>query len=156
MYCSVWPSYSGLRCVTTQTHFFLHFVRNYRSGRWGGRNGFSDSCSKLAEVVRVARLVSLASDWNAWARVGAQCWGASGRQLGVLEAGWAQHLYVRASLVTYLREPACAEQTLPRWNFGKGSCVICGGGKEVGKVKDQTNDPYGESVGKNWLNAIPA
>lgn len=58
MYCSVWPSCSGLRCVTIQTHFFLHFVRNYRSGRWGGRNGFSDSRSKLAEVVRVARLES--------------------------------------------------------------------------------------------------
>lgn len=152
MYCSVRPSCSGLWCVTPQTHFFLHFVRNYHSGRWDGRNGFSDSCSKWVKVVGVARLVSCwtgapeprrrrsAGSWEPRQRAGAE--------LSTCTESCSSHLPARASL-----GPA---NLPPCWNFGKRSCVISGGGREVGKVEDQTNDPYGESVGKNWMQFQPS
>lgn len=107
MYCSVWPSCTGLRSVTTQTHFFLHFMRNYHSGRWGSRNGFSGSCSKLAEVVRVARLLSRPAEMPepGWSPVlgsrqpPADSWGCwSGMSSGPVRESLSCHLPARACM----------------------------------------------------------
>ena len=66
---------------------------------------------------------------------------ASARRPGVLETWWAQRLYVWAlqtAVGTWLRKLGCVKQPDTCWNFGKGSCMICEGGKGVERVKNQT------------------
>lgn len=132
MYCSVRPSCSGLWCVTPQTHFFLHFVRNYHSGRWDGRNGFSDSCSKWAKVVGVARLVSC---WTGAPeprrRRSAGSW--EPRQTAGAELSTPA---LRAAPLTCLPEPAWAQQTSPRAGIlGRGHVSSLGEGEKWGRWK---------------------
>lgn len=149
VYCSVWPSCSGLRCVTTQTHFFLHVV---------------EITILVGGVAEMAFLTLAENELKLWGSldlcpVGLErlsCGG--GAVLGASQTAGAELRTCTESCSSHLpaRDSMGPANLPPCWNFGKGSCVISGGGREVGKVKDQTNDPYGESVGKNWMQFQPS